>query len=116
MYNFFLSLLDSILFIKTETIRTVLYSGGIVFLIWLSNWFPKASGHPEFAPLLTCSYMIMLLVIVAHFIRCALFHKLKLQAIAIKAIDEKNMPAAIVFMSVVFILATAMYILASMLR
>lgn len=115
MSQFTKLLVQFALFLKREAPRASIYGGGTGSLIWLASWFPKATNHPEFAPLLTCSYMILILVAVAHFIRRVLFHKLDLQAVAVRAIEEKNIAAAVVFAAIIQVLVAAMFILAKML-
>lgn len=51
-----------------------------------------------------------------HFTRRLLFHRLDLQKIALDAINDKNMPAAIVFAAICLFLIATMFLSMSVLR
>lgn len=51
-----------------------------------------------------------------HFTRRILFHRIDLQSIAIKAVEEKNVAAAIIFAAVMFFLVAVMVVSMSVLR
>lgn len=68
-----------------ELPQMILFIGLAMITGWLSDWFPKYVGHPEFTPLFTTIYMLVLLIFVSHLALRILFHKLDLQALAKQA-------------------------------
>lgn len=53
---------------------------------------------------------------ISHVMRRILFPRLNLQSIAIRAVEERNLPAALVFTSICAILGILLFLNASMLR
>lgn len=51
-----------------------------------------------------------------HFTRRILFHRLDLQSIAIKAVEEKNIAAALIFAAIMAFLVTVMVVSMSILK
>lgn len=51
-----------------------------------------------------------------HLTRRIMFHRLDLQALAKRAVTEKNMPAAVVFASICLVLVAIMYLSMAVLR
>lgn len=51
-----------------------------------------------------------------HLTRRILFHRIDLQVIALRAMDERSMPAAVVFASICMVLVAISYLAMSVLR
>lgn len=91
-----------------EVIRPIAMAGGAALLLWLANWLPKELGEDSAmtGPFLYSGAAVMGMIALSHITRRLFFTKLDLQKIALRAIEEKNMPAAVVFLAVCIILAT----------
>lgn len=87
----------------------------VILTIWLSGWLPKAVGLPELAPLLTTVYVVLILIAFGHFARRALFHKLDLQGIGLRALDSP-IGAGMVFIGICLVLCTILLCYVQLLR
>ena len=101
----FLKMLSSIL---KELPQIIMLLGLAIFVMWLSDWFPEYIGHPEFAPLFTCIYMVLFLGMFSHIIHRILFSKFDLNKFCTVALTS-SIGAAIVILSVSIVLSVLIY-------
>lgn len=101
--------------IRRESLRVVAFLITIVATVWLSEFLPRVTGHPEFAPLFSTIYMILFVVAFSHLARRILFHKLDLQKIGGDAMAHP-IGAGLVFFSICLVLCTVMLSYVQLLR
>jgi hypothetical protein len=74
-------LIHSLVVLLKELPQILLFLVLAAAVVWLSDWFPKYIGHPEFAPLFTAIYMLVLLILFSHLAQRILFHKINLYSL-----------------------------------
>lgn len=88
--------------ILRELPQIILFTLAVIFITWLSCWLPKDIGHPEFSPVLTVVYMVMVFAAASHLARRMLFHNLDLTYIW-KQASTTSIGSAIIFATIGFI-------------
>jgi len=104
-----------LLLLHREFTRPTLLLALLALLFALDAVAPSATGHPELSPLLMTVALVVGGIVVVHFTRRILFHRLDLQTIALKACETSG-GAGLVFLSVVGFMAVVLSSIVAMLR
>lgn len=94
--------------------KTELFRIGILLIIIfgigvVTQYFPVLFGDSGFSVIAYSSNIVIILALVSHITRTILFPTISLTEVARTAIEEKSVPSAIVFFSIIFFLSTLVY-------